>query len=96
MRSDSETTAGDRDLNDTHLRTPEPTPVFLFAHGSTMMLGEDSEPAHIWESVGAEAIRRGVKRIVMMVGHITVLEKTSHKLTEPRVLTGMSQATWLT
>jgi hypothetical protein len=45
----------------------EPTPVFLFAHGSTMMLGEESEPARIWENIGNECLRRGVKRIVMMV-----------------------------
>lgn len=44
-----------------------PTPVFFFSHGSTMMLGEESEPAKIWEAAGTEAIRRGVKRIVMMV-----------------------------
>jgi hypothetical protein len=46
---------------------PAPTPVFFFSHGSTMMLGEDSEPAKIWEAAGTEALRRGVKRIVMMV-----------------------------
>lgn len=32
-----------------------------------MMLGEESEPARIWESIGNECLRRGVKRIVMMV-----------------------------
>ena len=32
-----------------------------------MMLGEESEPAELWHKVGNEAIRRGVKRIVMMV-----------------------------
>ncbi|OOO06261.1 Extradiol ring-cleavage dioxygenase class III protein subunit B [Aspergillus oryzae] len=47
----------------------KPTPVFLFAHGSTMMLGEESEPARIWEEVGNEALRRGIKRIVMMGAH---------------------------
>lgn len=45
--------------------------MFLFAHGSTMMLGEESEPAKIWEEVGNEALRRGVKRIVMMVSSST-------------------------
>ncbi|KAL4971272.1 aromatic ring-opening dioxygenase family protein [Aspergillus desertorum] len=43
-----------------------PTPVFLFAHGSTMMLGEESEPARVWEEVGNKALRRGIKRIIMM------------------------------
>ncbi|KAF4625770.1 hypothetical protein G7Y89_g12401 [Cudoniella acicularis] len=46
-----------------------PTPVFFFSHGSTMMLGEDSEPAEFWKSVGDEALRRGVKSIVMMGAH---------------------------
>lgn len=32
-----------------------------------MMLGEESEPARIWENTGNECLRRGVKRIVMMV-----------------------------
>ncbi|KAK5059697.1 hypothetical protein LTR84_009580 [Exophiala bonariae] len=34
-----------------------------------MMLGEESEPARVWEEVGQEALRRGVKRIVMMGAH---------------------------
>ena len=32
-----------------------------------MMLGEESEPARIWEEVGNEALRRGIQRIIMMV-----------------------------
>lgn len=32
-----------------------------------MMQGEESEPVRIWEGVGNEALRRGIKRIVMMV-----------------------------
>lgn len=55
------------DMNRAHHILLAPTPVFLFAHGSTMMLGEESEPAKIWEGIGNEALRRGVKRIVMMV-----------------------------
>jgi hypothetical protein len=35
-----------------------------------MMLGEESEPAEFWKSVGDEALRRGVKRLVLM-GMIT-------------------------
>ncbi|KAI0973198.1 LigB subunit of an aromatic-ring-opening dioxygenase LigAB [Xylaria arbuscula] len=49
--------------------TKGPTPVFLFAHGSTMMLGEESETAKIWEDVGNEVLRRDVKRIVIMGAH---------------------------
>ncbi|KAL6704168.1 hypothetical protein ACN47E_008728 [Coniothyrium glycines] len=45
------------------------TPVFLFGHGSTMMLGEESDPAKAWEDVGNEALRRGVKRVVIMGAH---------------------------
>lgn len=39
------------------------------SHGSTMMLGEDSEPAEFWKSVGQEAKRRGIKGIVWMGAH---------------------------
>ncbi|RDL33937.1 uncharacterized protein BP5553_08305 [Venustampulla echinocandica] len=46
-----------------------PTPVFFVSHGSTMMLGEESEPAAIWKEMGDEATRRGVKSIVMMGAH---------------------------
>lgn len=42
------------------------TPVFFFSHGTTMMLGEDTSPAHEWKAVGDEALRRGIKSIVMM------------------------------
>ncbi|CAG9951280.1 unnamed protein product [Clonostachys rosea f. rosea IK726] len=56
-------------MDSTPTQRRQPTPVFLFAHGSTMMLGEESEPARIWENVGNECLRRGVKRIVMMGAH---------------------------
>ncbi|KAF5614088.1 dioxygenase [Fusarium sp. NRRL 25303] len=46
-----------------------PMPVFLFSHGTPMMLGEDSNSRVIWEQVGAEARKRGVKRIVIMGAH---------------------------
>lgn len=52
-----------------------------------MMLGEESEPARIWESIGNECLRRGVKRIVMMVRG-TNLTRKSQKLIRVRVLTG--------
>lgn len=44
----------------------DPTPVFFFSHGTTMMLGEESQPAEFWKTVGDEAHRRGIKSIVMM------------------------------
>jgi aromatic ring-opening dioxygenase catalytic subunit (LigB family) len=68
-----------------------PTPVFLFAHGSTMMLGEESEPAKIWEGVGNECLRRGIKRIVMMVSTACQLARPSTNV--HRALTGMPPTT---
>lgn len=43
------------------------TPVHFFSHGSTMMLGEESESADYWKKCGDEALANGVKGIVMMV-----------------------------
>ncbi|CAK7215933.1 hypothetical protein SBRCBS47491_002658 [Sporothrix bragantina] len=34
-----------------------------------MMLGEDTEPAAVWKAVGDEALRRGIRSIVMMGAH---------------------------
>ena len=36
-----------------------------------MMLGEDTAPAAFWKEVGDEALRRGVKSIVMMGKYFT-------------------------
>ena len=44
-----------------------PTPVYFFSHGSTMMLGEESESADCWEKSGQEALSNGIKGVVMMV-----------------------------
>ncbi|ETS61950.1 hypothetical protein PaG_04064 [Moesziomyces aphidis] len=49
--------------------TSNTTPVFFFSHGSTMMLGEQSTPAQYWEEMGREAMRRGIKRVIMMGAH---------------------------
>ena len=46
---------------------PAPTPVHFFSHGSTMMLGEESESADYWKKAGDEALANGIKGIVMMV-----------------------------
>ena len=41
---------GFQDRMDMYVLTePGPTPVLLFAHDSTRMLGEESEPAVLWE-----------------------------------------------
>src|ERR1700761_202397 len=43
------------------------TPVHFFSHGSTMMLGEESASATYWKRCGDEALKNGVKHVVMMV-----------------------------
>jgi len=43
------------------------SPVHLFSHGSTMMLGEDSASARYWEKCGDEALAHGIEHVVMMV-----------------------------
>jgi aromatic ring-opening dioxygenase catalytic subunit (LigB family) len=42
-------------------------PVHFFSHGSTMMLGEESESATYWKKCGDEALANGVKGVIMMV-----------------------------
>jgi aromatic ring-opening dioxygenase catalytic subunit (LigB family) len=43
------------------------TPVHFFSHGSTMMLGEQSQSADYWKKCGDEALKNGIKGVVMMV-----------------------------
>ena len=45
------------------------TPVHFFSHGSTMMLGEESESADSWKQAGDEALANGIKGVVMMGAH---------------------------
>ncbi|KAI6367766.1 hypothetical protein MCOR25_004842 [Pyricularia grisea] len=45
------------------------TPVYFFSHGSTMMLGEESESADYWKKAGDDALAKGIKGIVMMGAH---------------------------
>ncbi|CAK4034591.1 probable aromatic ring-opening dioxygenase family [Lecanosticta acicola] len=45
------------------------TPVHFFSHGSTMMLGEESESAHYWKKSGDEALANGIKGVIMMGAH---------------------------
>ena len=44
------------------------TPVYFFSHGSTMMLGEESESATYWKKAGDEALANNIKGVIMMVG----------------------------
>jgi hypothetical protein len=43
------------------------TPVHFFSHGSTAMLGEQSDSADYWKECGDAAIRNGVEHVVIMV-----------------------------
>jgi hypothetical protein len=43
------------------------TPVHFFSHGSTMMLGEESDSATYWKACGDAALANGIKHVVMMV-----------------------------
>lgn len=45
------------------------TPVLFFSHGSTMMLGEETTSADFWLECGNEALRRGVKQVILMGAH---------------------------
>ncbi|KAJ9632337.1 hypothetical protein H2203_000742 [Taxawa tesnikishii (nom. ined.)] len=46
-----------------------PTPVHFFSHGSTMMLGEESESADYWKQCGDDALANGIKGVIMMGAH---------------------------
>ncbi|PWN20896.1 LigB subunit of an aromatic-ring-opening dioxygenase LigAB [Microstroma glucosiphilum] len=48
---------------------PGRLPVFFFSHGTTAMMGEQSEPAAYWEEVGRRAIECGVERLVFQGAH---------------------------
>lgn len=43
------------------------TPVHYFSHGTPNMLGEESPSANYWKKCGDEALRHGVKHVIMMV-----------------------------
>jgi aromatic ring-opening dioxygenase catalytic subunit (LigB family) len=47
------------------------TPVHWLSHGSTMMLGEESESATYWKQAGDEALANGIKGVIMMVSENT-------------------------
>ncbi|KAF2798431.1 aromatic ring-opening dioxygenase family protein [Melanomma pulvis-pyrius CBS 109.77] len=57
------------------------SPVHFFSHGSTMMLGEDSESADYWKQCGDEALAHGIKGIVMMVRKYILKTATDLTLT---------------
>ncbi|CZT18555.1 probable aromatic ring-opening dioxygenase family protein [Ramularia collo-cygni] len=45
------------------------TPVHFFSHGSTMMLGEESDSATYWKKCGDEALEQNIKGVIMMGAH---------------------------
>ncbi|KAG7432514.1 PKS-NRPS hybrid synthetase [Fusarium oxysporum f. sp. raphani] len=45
------------------------SPVHFFSHGSTMMLGEDSESADYWKKAGDQALANNIKGVIMMGAH---------------------------
>jgi hypothetical protein len=42
-------------------------PVLFLSHGTTMMLGENSRVRDYWRKLGDDALRHGVKGVVIMV-----------------------------
>lgn len=41
--------------------------MYFFSHGSTMMLGEESDSATYWKKAGDEALANDIKGVIMMV-----------------------------
>lgn len=41
----------------------------FFSHGSTMMLGEESESADYWKKCGDDALAHGIEGVIMMGAH---------------------------
>jgi hypothetical protein len=54
------------------------TPVYFFSHGSTMMLGEESQSATYWKKAGDEALANNIKGVIMMVSKSSKLIPESH------------------
>lgn len=45
------------------------TPAHFFSHGSTAMLGEESDSADYWKKCGDSALANSVEHVVIMVGN---------------------------
>lgn len=46
----------------------ELAPVLFLSHGTTMLLGEDSKIRDYWTKLGRDALKHGVRGIIIMVG----------------------------
>lgn len=64
----------------------------FFSHGSTMMLGEESESADYWKKCGDEALAQNIKGVVIMVSIVNG-QPNNVPLTISRVLTGTALVT---
>ncbi|EAQ91821.1 hypothetical protein CHGG_00056 [Chaetomium globosum CBS 148.51] len=62
---------------------PPLTPVYFFSHGSTMMLGEESESATYWKKAGDEALANNIKGVIMMGAHWDAPGDEVHVATNP-------------
>ncbi|KKY16835.1 putative aromatic ring-opening dioxygenase family protein [Phaeomoniella chlamydospora] len=60
-----------------------PTPVHFFSHGSTMMLGEESDSANYWKKCGDEALANGIKGVIIMGAHWDCLADNIQIATNP-------------
>jgi aromatic ring-opening dioxygenase catalytic subunit (LigB family) len=67
-----------------HGDIPALTPVHWFSHGSTMMLGEESEAATYWKKAGDEALANGIKGVIMMGAHWAGLNDKIMVATNPK------------
>ncbi|KAI0536015.1 Extradiol ring-cleavage dioxygenase, class III enzyme, subunit B [Xylaria digitata] len=59
------------------------TPVHFFSHGSTMMLGEESESADYWKKAGDLGLAHGIKGVIMMGAHWDALGDKVEVATNP-------------
>lgn len=53
-------------------------PVHLYAHGSTMMLGEEHNSGNYWKKCGEQALANGIEHVVVMVSECCLLVMASH------------------
>ncbi|KAJ3530940.1 hypothetical protein NM208_g9100 [Fusarium decemcellulare] len=59
------------------------TPVHFFSHGSTMMLGEESDAADYWKKAGDQALAHKIKGVIMMGAHWDALGDRIEVATNP-------------
>ncbi|CAG8918564.1 unnamed protein product [Penicillium salamii] len=60
------------------------TPVHFFSHGSTAMLGEQSDSADYWKKCGDAALHNGIKHVVIMGAHWAAVGDEIQIATSPK------------